>query len=87
MFISTCHSLDFFMKIMFTTLNFYKIHLQEYYETDMTQVPSEMALLSSQRHAFQYVSRILSNMEPFSNEEIDVDIDETDGNNKIFSFF
>ena len=54
---------------------------------DMTQVPSEMALLSSQRHAFQYVSRILSNMEPFSNEEIDVDIDETDGNNRIFSFF
>ena len=54
---------------------------------DMTQVPSEMALLSSQRHAFQYVSRILSNMEPFSNEEIDVDIDETDGNNGIFSFF
>ena len=87
MFISTCHSLDFFMKIMFTTLNFYEIHLQEYYETDMTQVPSEMALLSSQRHVFQYVSRILSNMEPFSNEEIDVDIDETDGNNKIFSFF
>lgn len=57
------------------------------WDTDMTQVPSEMALSSSQRHAFQYVSRILSNMEPFSNEEIEVDIDETDGNNRRFSFF
>ena len=55
-------------------------------DSDMIQFPSQMTLSASQSHAFQYINRILSNMEPFSNEEIDVDIDETEGNNVRFSF-
>ena len=53
----------------------------------MMQVSSEMTLSASQSHAFQYVHRILSIMEPFSNQETDVDIDEIEGNNVRFSLF
>ena len=52
----------------------------------MIQVPSQMPLSASQSYAFQYINRILSNMEPFSNEDIDVDVDETEGNNVRFCF-
>ena len=55
-------------------------------DTDTTQVPSEMTLSASQSHAFQYINRILSKMEPFSNEDIDVNIDETEGNNGSLFF-
>ena len=53
----------------------------------LTGTLSEMTLSASQSHAFQYVNKILSNMEPFSNEETDVDIDESEENNVRFSFF
>ena len=56
-------------------------------DTYMTQVSPEMTLSASRSHTFQYVNRILSTMEPFSNEEADVDIDEIEGNNiKFYSF-
>ena len=55
-------------------------------DADTTQVPSEMTLSTSQSHAFRYINRILSTMEPFSNEDIDVDIDETEGNNVSLFF-
>ena len=53
----------------------------------LTGTLSEMTLSASQSHAFQYVNKILSNMEPFSNKETDVDIDESEENNVRFSFF
>ena len=55
-------------------------------DTDTTQVPPEMTLSASQSHAFHYINRTLTNMEPFSNEDIDVDIDETEGNNMSLFF-
>ena len=51
----------------------------------MMQISSEIELSASQSYAFQYVNTILSTMEPFSNQETDVDIDEIEGNNVRFS--
>ena len=86
-YIGTSHSANLFMKkcpdYITLLLNSLAGILRD---TDMIQVPSQMALSASQSHAFQYINRILSNMEPFSNEEIDVDVDETEGNNVRFCF-
>ena len=43
-------------------------------------MPSDITLSSSQRFAFEHVKRLLADMEPFSNEETEPDLDNIEGN-------
>lgn len=54
-------------------------------DTDMSEMPSDITLSSSQRFAFEHVNRLLADMEPFSNEETDSDLDNIEGNIASFS--
>ena len=56
-------------------------------DTDMSEMPSEITLSSPQRYAFEYVNRLLADMEPFSNEETESDLDDIEGNNVSLSYY
>lgn len=48
-------------------------------------ISPEITLSTSQNSAFQYVNSLLSDMEPFSNEETETDLDGIEGNNVSLS--
>lgn len=49
-------------------------------DTDMLETATPITLSTSQNYAFQYIDQILRDMEPFSNADIDTDIDDIDIN-------
>ena len=49
-------------------------------DTDMSETATPITLCTSQNYAFQYIHKMLRDMEPFSNADIDVDIDDIDRN-------
>ena len=49
-------------------------------DTDMSQSATPVTLSTSQNYAFQYIDKILRDMEPFSIADIDTDIDDIDIN-------
>ena len=49
-------------------------------DTDMSETATPITLSTSQNYAFQYIDQILRDMEPFSNADIDTDIDDIDIN-------
>ena len=49
-------------------------------DTDMSETATPITLSTSQNYAFQYIDQIFRDMEPFSNADIDTDIDDIDIN-------
>ena len=49
-------------------------------DTDMSETATPITLSASQNYAFQYIDKMLRQMEPFSNADIDTDIDDSDVN-------
>ena len=49
-------------------------------DTDMSETTTQVTLSASQNYAFQYIDKMLRDMEPFSNADIDTDIDDIDLN-------
>ena len=49
-------------------------------DTDISKMPSDITLYSSQRFAFEHVNRLLADMGPFSNEETEPDLDNIERN-------
>ena len=47
-------------------------------DTEMSESATPITLSSSQNYAFQYIDKILRDMEPLSNADIDTDIDDID---------
>ena len=46
----------------------------------MSETAAPITLSTSQNYAFQYIDKMLRDMEPFSNADIDNDIDDIDRN-------
>ena len=46
----------------------------------MSEIPTQITLSASQNYAFQVIDKMLRDVEPFSNEEIEADIDNIEGN-------
>ena len=46
----------------------------------MSEIPLQIKLSPSQNYAFQYVDKILCDMESISNEETDINIDDIEEN-------
>ena len=49
-------------------------------DTDMSETATPITLSASQNYAFQYIDKMLRQMEPFSNADIDTDINDIDVN-------
>ena len=49
-------------------------------DTDMSETATPITLSASQNYVFQYIDKMLRQMEPFSNADIDTDIDDIDVN-------
>ena len=46
----------------------------------MSETATPITLSTSQNYAFQYIDKMLRDMEPSSNADIDIDIDDIDRN-------
>ena len=46
----------------------------------MSETAAPITLSTSQNYAFQYIDKMLRDMEPSSNADIDIDIDDIDRN-------
>ena len=53
----------------------------------MSESAASTTLSASQNYAFQYIDKILREMEPFSNSDIDTDIDDIDINIVSYLYF
>ena len=49
-------------------------------DTDMSETATLITLSTSQNYAFQYIDKMLCDMETFSNADIDINIDDIDQN-------
>ena len=49
-------------------------------DTDMSETATPITLSTSQNYAFQYIDKMLHDVEPFSNADIDINIDDIDRN-------
>ena len=56
-------------------------------DTDMSETATPITLSASQNYAFQYIDKMLRQMEPFSNADIDTDIDDIDVNIVSYLYF
>ena len=48
----------------------------------MLTISPEITLSASQNYAFQYINSLLTDMEPFSDEETEIDLDDIAGNSE-----
>ena len=54
-------------------------------DTDMSETATPITLSTSQNYAFQYIDKMLRDMEPLSDADSDIDVDDIDEN--IVSYF
>ena len=55
-------------------------------DTEIAAIPPQYTVSASQNHAYQYIDNPLSTMDPISNEEIENDIEDIEGNIVRFSY-
>ena len=56
-------------------------------DTDMSETATPITLFASQNYAFQYIDKMLRQTEPFSNADIDIDIDDIEVNIVSYLYF
>ena len=56
-------------------------------DTDMSETATPITLSASQNYAFQYIDKMLRQTEPFSNADIDTDIDDIEVNIVSYLYF